>query len=108
MFFRKGDYHRYLAEFASGEKRKVAATAAHEAYKVMIGSYSTFKVNVANVEVERDRCCPDRAHTHAPNPPRSCAQLLRILLRDLELTGSRLPSRQAGFRRRHCRIGFVV
>lgn len=30
---RQGDYQRYLAEFASGDERKEAATAAHEGYK---------------------------------------------------------------------------
>ncbi|KAI8799874.1 14-3-3 protein [Cladochytrium replicatum] len=29
----KGDYHRYLAEFATGDKRNESATHAHDAYK---------------------------------------------------------------------------
>ncbi|GAA5946979.1 hypothetical protein JCM5350_006947 [Sporobolomyces pararoseus] len=29
----KGDYHRYLAEFAAGEQREKASSAAHESYK---------------------------------------------------------------------------
>ena len=30
---RKGDYHRYLAEFAVGDKRKTSADKSLEAYK---------------------------------------------------------------------------
>lgn len=30
---RKGDYHRYLAEFAAGDGRKASSEAAHESYK---------------------------------------------------------------------------
>lgn len=32
-FIRKGDYHRYVAEYAVGDARKEAATAAHDSYK---------------------------------------------------------------------------
>jgi 14-3-3 protein epsilon len=31
--YRKGDYHRYLAEFAIGDKRKTSADKSLEAYK---------------------------------------------------------------------------
>ncbi|XP_013399931.1 14-3-3 protein epsilon, partial [Lingula anatina] len=33
VFFRKGDYNRYLAEFATDEERKNAAEASLKAYK---------------------------------------------------------------------------
>ena len=33
MLYRKGDYHRYLAEFAVGDKRKTSADKSLEAYK---------------------------------------------------------------------------
>lgn len=33
FLYRKGDYHRYLAEFAIGDKRKTSADKSLEAYK---------------------------------------------------------------------------
>ncbi|CAC9887308.1 unnamed protein product [Aureobasidium pullulans] len=61
----KGDYHRYLAEFASGDKRKTAATAAHEAYKteltpthpIRLGLALNFSVFYYEILNSPDRAC---------------------------------------------------
>ncbi|OZJ06912.1 14-3-3 protein epsilon [Bifiguratus adelaidae] len=37
----KGDYHRYLAEFATADAREEAATSAHEAYKTALSVAQT-------------------------------------------------------------------
>ena len=102
---RMGDYHRYLAEFATGDKRKDSADKSLEAYKGCI------------------RRCRYRAAPDAPHPSRTRPQLLRLLvscklpwmartdasqLRDPQQPRPSLPPRQAGIRRRHCRARHTV
>ncbi|KAH8744480.1 14-3-3 protein [Diaporthe sp. PMI_573] len=49
VFYRrmKGDYHRYLAEIASGEKRSSATAAADEAYKVELKPTHSTRLGLA-------------------------------------------------------------
>lgn len=41
LFHRKGDYHRYMAEFSTGDLRKQASEHAQEAYKTALEIAST-------------------------------------------------------------------
>jgi hypothetical protein len=65
-------------------------------------------MHLSSYHVERDRCCPDGADPDPPHPPGSGPQLLCLLLRDSQLARPRLPPRQAGFRRCHCRARFAL
>jgi 14-3-3 protein epsilon len=82
--YRKGDYHRYLAEFASGEKRKVSASAAHEAYKVGGRLRPIQPQLTCNVECNRRRA--DRAHSNPPDSSGPRPEFLSLLLRNFQLT----------------------
>jgi 14-3-3 protein epsilon len=53
---RKGDYCRYLAEFASAEKSKVAVASAHEAHNVCSKSF--------NLEFNQPSCTDQRSYNY--------------------------------------------
>ena len=80
---RKGDYHRYLAEFALGDKRKDSADKSLDAYKAASDVAVTELPPTHPVLLPKPP--PGRILTIGLDPPWSCAQFLRLLLRDLEL-----------------------
>jgi 14-3-3 protein epsilon len=57
----KGDYHRYLAEFAAGDQRKGASDAAHEAYKQA--------TEIAQTDVRSSLPCSKRPLTNVQLAP---------------------------------------
>ena len=86
----KGDYFRYLAEVATGTKRKEIMNESQEAYK------AAFEVAQKEMPVSKAKCCKfskiDFSGTfplfhvlaNTPNPFGLGLELLRILLWNLE------------------------
>lgn len=87
----KGDYHRYLSEFQTGDTRKESAGAALDAYQAASGMSNLFAdgragFNMSIVSLFCRSFFRNRPVRLASYPPYSFGigpQLLRVLLRDL-------------------------
>ena len=92
---RKGDYHRYLAEFAGGDGRKGSSDAAHESYKQATEIAQSDLAPTHPIRLGLALNCASLASA-LPSALLQRPHSQRLLLRDPQLAGSRLPPREAG------------